>query len=163
MDKQEFKIKNIGFNNEKEYLSNFYNAPFSYNGIKFRNVEQVFQGLKQFPDSNILLKFSKLSASEAKREGRKVTLRKDWEDIKDKIMKTLVTYKFEQNPLLLDRLLNEDDEHLIEYNYWHDNYWGHCVCDKCKNKEKKNMLGKILKEVKYKKLSDIKLKQNIEK
>ena len=36
---------------------------------------------------------------------------------------------------------------LIEGNYWHDNYWGNCLCPKCKEIEGQNQLGKILMKV----------------
>lgn len=36
---------------------------------------------------------------------------------------------------------------IVEGNYWHDNYWGNCTCDKCKNIEGQNKLGKILMKI----------------
>ena len=38
-------------------------------------------------------------------------------------------------------------EEIVEGNYWHDNYWGNCTCDKCKNIEGQNKLGKILMKI----------------
>ena len=162
MTKKEFELKNIGFNNEREYLSNFYNSPFKYGDILFNNVEQAFQEMKQ-SNKDVLIKFSKLSASEAKREGRRITLRRDWEKVKDIIMTRLVNYKFKQNSNLLNKLMQEDDSNLVEYNYWHDNYWGHCLCEECKDKEKKNKLGKILKSIKYEEKSNSDLIENLNK
>ena len=64
-------------------------------------------------------------------------------------MYTVISFKFIQNPALLKSLLDTKKHPLIEYNWWHDNYWGHCICNKCKNKEHKNTLGKLLMEFRY--------------
>ncbi|MCD7839046.1 MAG: NADAR family protein [Erysipelotrichaceae bacterium] len=53
--------------------------------------------------------------TKAKRAGRKVKLRTDWEDVKLNIMKELIMIKF-QNPLLKEKLLNTGDALLIEGN-----------------------------------------------
>ena len=56
--------------------------------------------------------------------------------------------KFLQNEDLRIRLLATGDEYLEEGTTgWHDNYWGNCECEKCKNIEGKNTLGKILMRV----------------
>ncbi len=52
--------------------------------------------------------------------------------------------KFTQNPML-GLYLRETANHLLEEgNYWHDNYWGVCYCQQCKNIEGYNGLGKTL-------------------
>ena len=59
-------------------------------------------------------KFSsrKLNPSEAKKLGRRVNLRKDWEAVKVKIMEEIVRAKFTQNPDLAEKLLATGDAYL---------------------------------------------------
>ena len=46
-----------------------------------------------------------------------------------------------------NRLLATGDELLVEGNYWHDNYFGFCYCEKCSQLPKHNQLGKILMRI----------------
>jgi len=84
-------------------------------------------------------------AGKAKRLGRTVKLRPDWEYVKDEIMCKLLRRKFAR-PELGDLLLSTWGKQLIEGNYWHDNYWGVCHCDKCLGKGK-NKLGNLLMKI----------------
>ena len=68
--------------------------------------------------------FSEMSSVTAKREGKRVRLRGDWESVKDEIMEEVVRAKFSQNPELLQRLIDTGDRELTEGNRWHDTYWG---------------------------------------
>ena len=79
--------------------------------------------------------------------GRNIKLRKDWELIKNNIMYEICFEKFSQNENLKQMLLETGNEYLEERNYWHNNEWGVCYCDKCKNKGGKNNLGVILMKV----------------
>lgn len=128
------------FRDEYYFLSNFYECPIIYRGIRYKNNEAAFQSMKT---ENILERheFSELNPSKAKHKGRKVTLRKDWEEIKDQIMYEVVKSKFTQNDDLRLKLLSTGEEELIEGNDWNDTYWGMC------SGEGKNMLGKILMRV----------------
>jgi hypothetical protein len=36
---------------------------------------------------------------------------------------------------------------LVEGNYWHDNYWGDCSCNKCQATPGINKLGKMLMDL----------------
>jgi ribA/ribD-fused uncharacterized protein len=85
--------------------------------------------------------------SMAKQVGRRVELRKDWEEIKIDVMTDLILRKFTQNKELKKKLLETGNLELEEGNYWHDNFWGNCYCPKCKNIVGENILGIILMEV----------------
>jgi ribA/ribD-fused uncharacterized protein len=131
------------------FLSNFYNCiyPIQYECMVAKTVEHIFQAYKTLNEkerTDILL--SK-TPGEAKKLGSKCTVRKDWEDIKYKVMLDLVTIKFNSNGDLKFHLINTGNAKLIEGNTWHDNTWGNCICDKCKDIEGKNWLGKILMTV----------------
>ena len=135
------------FRNEYFFLSNFYEAPVFYDGVEFRNNEAAFQaqkvahtqGEKPFIDPR--REFVDLNPSEAKKLGRRVPLRKDWESVKVGIMKEIVRAKFEQNKDLAEKLIQTGNAILEEGNGWGDRTWGTV------NGQGKNLLGKILMEV----------------
>ena len=130
------------------FLSNFYNCYLTYEGIIYCSTEAAFQAAKTL-DINERKRIAKLGPSDAKKVGRKVVLRSDWEDVKDKVMYDVCLAKFTQNDSLRlrERLLATGDEELIEGKTWHDNCWGNCSCDKCKNTIGENRLGKILMKI----------------
>lgn len=122
------------------FLSNFYEAPIEYNGIHYSNNEAAFQAQKT---TNLKMHccFSFMNPSEAKKMGRKIPLRSDWEQVKESIMYDICKTKFSQNLDLKQRLLNTGNEELVEGNNWGDKIWGQV------NREGKNLLGKILMRV----------------
>lgn len=128
------------FVGEYAFLSNFFEIPIYYSGILYQNSEAAFQAQKTL-DPEERKKFSTLSSNEAKKKGRHVALRDDWEQVKDDIMFDIVLSKFASNPVLKNLLLNTNNEELIEGNTWNDTYWGVC------NGEGENHLGKILMKV----------------
>lgn len=136
------------FREEYEFLSNFYPAKVKYDGILYDNSEGAYQAqkCKNYEDRKI---FSEMYSDEAKRFGRQVEIREDWDEIKVQVMEEVVAAKFEQNPLLAKRLLETGEKYLAEGNYWHDVFWG---VDQ-NTGEGKNHLGIILMELreKYKK------------
>lgn len=129
------------FDGEYDFLSNFYNCPVTYKGIRYRNSEAAFQAQKITDVYTQVRDYADATASEAKKLGRKCTLRPDWDDIRVAEMKAIVLEKFLQNYRLEKRLLDTGDAILIEGNWWNDKFWGVCKGEGC------NMLGLILMEV----------------
>ena len=138
------------FTGEYYFLSNFYETPVTYNGITFLNNEAAFQAQKcksraaEEPKVSLSTKremFADLNASEAKKLGRKVSLRSDWEAVKIGIMKEIVQAKFEQHPELAEKLLQTDTAYLEEGNTWGDRVWGTV------DGQGANNLGRILMQV----------------
>lgn len=127
-----------GFFKEYRFLSNFHMAPVEYNGIRYTNNEAAFQAQK-CPER--ALEFATLDPSAAKRLGRHVKLRPDWEDVKEGIMYDIVLAKFSQNDSLRQRLLNTGYARLYEENTWGDTTWGTV------NQKGQNLLGIILEDV----------------
>ena len=140
------------FRGVNKFLSNFYEAPFVYEGITYPTVEHAYQERKTTdPDRMALIRSAK-SAWEAAVIGRdkSTVLRLDWldPDTKRNVMEPLVFAKFQQNPKTAVRLLSTGDAFLMEGNYWHDNYFGVCSCKECHEKgEGLNHLGRILIKV----------------
>ena len=132
------------------YLSNFYPCNVEFDGVVYKSSEAAWQAQKTL-DLEQRKKFCNCSASEAKKLGRHVKLRSDWEDIKYKLMVDVCYAKFSQNKELEDKLKSTGTELLIENTTgWHDNVWGNCECSKCTNKIGKNLLGKALMLVRFK-------------
>ena len=98
-------VKKIdSFRGKYFFLSNFFPAPVIYGGLTYQNNEAAFQAQKT-QDQNLRITFTSLAPSDAKRRGRHVQLRKDWESVKDGIMEEIVRAKFTQNQELKAQLL----------------------------------------------------------
>lgn len=136
------------FRGEYYFLSNFSTSRIEYDGYVYNNVEAAFHAQKNSSHEYKTM-MQHQDSKNAKREGRKILLRKDWAQVKDQIMHDIVLAKFTQNPDLKAKLIATGDEYLLEGNTWHDNYWGVCLCNgsKCLDKVGKNKLGLILMEV----------------
>lgn len=136
-----------GFGGDYHFLSNFYEAPVAYEGITYPTSEHAFQAAKFFTEFDTVLNdvrsgiLTMETPGQAKRWGKKIPLRSDWEDVKYQIMYEIVLAKFTQNPDLKEKLLNTGDAYLEETNNWNDKVWGVC------NGIGKNWLGKILMNV----------------
>ena len=128
------------FDGKYRFLSNYYASPSQvyYEGRTYGSVEAAFHAQKS-PER--AFKFTSMDSSQAKKYGRRVPLRPDWEDVKDNIMYELVRYKFFEDPRLGEQLLGTGNAELIEGNSWGDRYWG--VCDGVGE----NHLGLILMRV----------------
>ena len=124
------------------FLSNFYPVKVMYKCVTYKSSEAAFQAQKT-TDGNIRDGIATLDASDAKRVGRRVVLRPDWEEIKDHEMEEIVRAKFEQNKDLRKKLVDTKDAVLVEGNTWNDRYWG---VDE-KTGEGQNHLGKILMKI----------------
>lgn len=127
------------FSDTYAFLSNFFSSSIVYEGIEYPTVEHAFQAAKTL-SVELRLLISKLPApGQAKRVGRSLLLRSDWNTIRVSVMSELVALKF-QAPELRCKLLVTGDEELVEGNYWQDTFWGVC------NGKGENHLGKILME-----------------
>lgn len=128
------------FRGKYYFLSNFYPSDIEYDGITYTSNEAAFQAQKVL-DHEEKLRFKNLDPRKAKKLGRRVKLRRDWDEVKDNYMYEICRAKFTQNPDLAAKLLKTGEEELVEGNTWHDTYWGVC------NGRGKNRLGKILMKV----------------
>jgi len=141
----------IKFEKRFAFLSNFYYQDIEFDGHVYLSAEHLFQAIKS-EDIDVRAEIRGLATPrQAKKMGRAITLRKDWEEIKDVVMYIVVDEKFKQNERLHTMLANKTAGYdLVEGNWWHDNYWGDCSCDKCKDVLGQNKLGKILMKVRTK-------------
>lgn len=130
------------FRGNYHFLSNFYDAPVTYEGITYANNEAAFQAQKEINPADRTA-WAKLAPGAAKRRGRAVRLRPDWEKVKIAAMEGIVRAKFLQNPDLAEKLLATGDAELVEGNTWHDRFWGVDAA----TGEGRNELGRILMKV----------------
>ena len=143
------------FRGKYSFLSNFYPCAIIHEGYEYRNLEAAFQAAKCGNLSD-RIQFQCLEPAKAKKLGREIILRNDWEDKKLFILQELVRLKFISNPDLLNCLLETDDAMLTENNMWHDNFYGNCVCSRCQNITGLNHLGIILMQLRNQLLHNIK-------
>lgn len=130
------------FQNEYRFLSNFFEAPVEYGGLRYPNNEAAFQAQKCLTEEE-KLQFTGFVPVKAKSVGRRVQLRPDWEQVKLGLMEEIVRAKFTQNAWLGQRLLSTGNARLVEGNNWNDVYWGVNI----KTGEGENHLGEILMKV----------------
>ncbi len=129
------------FSGDCAFLSNFYLAPTPYEGIVYPTSEHAFQAAKTLDVAERRRLADLSTPAQAKRAGRRVVLRADWEKVKIAIMTTIVRAKFQHNPELAQKLLATVNAELIEGNRHRDRFWGVC------GGKGQNWLGRILMEV----------------
>ena len=126
------------FNRKYFFLSNFYECPVFYEGLVYNSTEAAFQAAKILYGREY---FTRMNPPAAKKEGRRVDLRDDWEDVKMGVMYDVCYAKFAYNPELKKKLLKTGDKHLEEANHHGDMIWGTV------DGEGENNLGKILMQI----------------
>jgi ribA/ribD-fused uncharacterized protein len=131
------------FQGSYRFLSNFWGVEGGVYG--FPTNEHFFQAMKNTdPQYRAHIKTLR-SAAEAKRAGRRVKLREDWNDISLDVMLSGLRAKFAPGSKLAEQLLATGDAVLEEGNHWHDNFWGICHCSSCSGGL--NHLGRLLMQV----------------
>jgi ribA/ribD-fused uncharacterized protein len=151
LTRKEDKMAISSFTGQYEFLSNFYPCVIVYDGLTYQSTEAAYQAHKTL-DLDQRSTFTSVAANISKKMGRRVSLRPDWESIKDKVMEDVLREKFKIGHLK-EKLLATGAEELIEGNTWNDRYWGVC------NGSGKNMLGKLLMKIR----DELKLSQMLEK
>jgi ribA/ribD-fused uncharacterized protein len=134
------------FTGEFAFLSNFSPHEVAFeltagNFVIVPTVEHAFAASKTRMTDRRLEIISAPTPGKAKRIGRKVVLREDWENIKLSVMEELLRDKFSRHDALADKLVATGNQELIEGNHWHDTFWGVC------NGIGENMLGKLLMDL----------------
>jgi ribA/ribD-fused uncharacterized protein len=129
------------FQGAYRFLSNFWPAEVTYEGITYPTAEHAYQAAKTL-DATERRRIAALpTPAEAKAEGRKLKLREDWETAKFVVMEDVVRLKFTSHADLREKLLATGDALLEEGNTWGDRVWG------VYQGQGENCLGKILMKV----------------
>lgn len=124
-------------------FSNFYPAPVRLKGRAWPTTEHYFQAQKfagtKHEEAVRAAKTPMLAARMGR--DRSLPLRRDWEAVKDAVMRDAVRAKFEQHADLREVLLATGDARLVEHTE-NDSYWGDGG-----DGSGRNRLGEILMEV----------------
>lgn len=128
------------FRGKYGFLSNMYPCILNINGEMYPSAEHAFQAMKSL-DADVRKTVAVCSSAKAaKKYGRQINLRCDWEKVKIDVMYDVLKAKFE-DPELAQLLRDTGDEELIEGNTWGDKFWGVC------RGVGQNNLGKLLMKV----------------
>src|SRR5277367_3918038 len=106
-------------------FSNFAAYPIQLKGVEWPTSEHYFQAQKFAGTSHeekVRFADSPMQAATMGRE-RSRPLRRDWESVKDDIMRQAVLAKFQQHDDLRSLLLSTGDAEIIEHTQ-NDAYWG---------------------------------------
>lgn len=122
-------------------MSNFYPATVVYGDYVWTSAEHAYQAAKTHNKVQQAAIHRLPSAKDAKKMGKLVDVRPDWDEVKVQVMYEIVKDKFYCNPHLRAMLLATEDAELIEGNWWGDTFWGVCKGTGLNN------LGKILMRV----------------
>jgi len=127
------------FTGPMRFLSNFYPVEIVYEGLPYKSTEAAYQAAKSL-DPGIRSSFCSALPGEAKRMGRRIILRPDWEEVRVVVMRDLTALKYPIHSELARMLIATYPAQLIEGNTWGDTFWGKC------GGIGQNMLGKTLME-----------------
>jgi len=138
------------FTGKYGFLSNFWPCTIVYQGFIFPSTENAYQAAKsssngEFGPGWVPRKiFLTCSAALAKKEGRRFTVREDWntKSVKIDVMWAVCSDKFYQEEFKR-LLLATGNQELVEGNTWNDQFWGVC------RGEGKNWLGRILMDIRH--------------
>jgi ribA/ribD-fused uncharacterized protein len=112
------------FSGPNRFLSNFWPCRVFLDERVYTSTENAYQAAKTliFDDRK---PFESCAPGQAKRLGRRLIIRTDWEEVKLKVMEELLRQKFSY-PALKEMLLATGDQKIEEGNYWGDTFWGVC-------------------------------------
>jgi len=138
------------FRGEHMFLSNMFMSEglaVQFEGMQFPSSEHAFVAAKTL-DVVVRQEIADTpDPKDAKRYGRQLELREDWEDVKEDVMLEILRSKFSrsQNHGMAKQLLDTGRRPLIEGNLWRDTYWGMATVDG--EVQGENLLGQLLMKV----------------
>ena len=112
------------FKGKYRFLSNFYPCKVEFEGRIYKTAEHAFVAAKTLDNFTRALVVTLDTPGDAKKFGRTIELRPDWETFKFEAMYAILQVKFTRNPDLAQQLLDTGYEELVEGNWWNDKIWG---------------------------------------
>ena len=128
------------FKGKYRFLSNFEPCKILYEGMIYSAVEHAFQASKATNEHDRKMFGLFSEPAEAKKLGKQISLRSDWEDVKVSIMYEFLNQKFHK-PEFMKLLMGTEGRYLVEGNNHGDIYWGQV------NGAGKNTLGKLIMQI----------------
>ena len=126
------------FHGDHRWLSNFWPCRVEFEGAVYPSVENAYQAAKFSPVERSV--FVLCTSGQAKRLGRSMSMRPDWDSVKVDVMRAALAQKFAPGTDFAAKLLATGDVDLVEGNTWGDAFWGVC------NGKGHNHLGRLLME-----------------
>lgn len=135
------------FTGSNRFLSNFFAHRIEFGDIWYPTNEHAFHAQKTH-DQDLRREIARAKIPlDAKRMGRRLTLRDDWNEVSFRVMFLLNQAKFRDGVLRM-ALMTTGESLLVEGNIWHDNLWGDCRCGRPQcDVDGRNQLGQILMEI----------------
>jgi hypothetical protein len=130
------------FRGKHSFLSNFYICNVTIDDETYETTEHYYQSQKATNEAVRKAIASASSAKVAKKMGRNIVCRTDWDDVKDTVMLKALRAKF-SIPELAKMLVDTGNAIIEESNEWGDVYWG---IDSDTGKGQ-NKLGKMLMQI----------------
>ena len=134
------------FRGKFRFLSNFYPCAITFDGLTYASSEAAFHAQKCARREDKIQYTLLKNPIRAKQLGRRETLPDNWDDVRHEVMAAILRVKF-ADPVLADKLNDTGDAYLEEGNQWHDNFWGNCSCERCRDRVGENRLGRILMDI----------------
>ena len=129
------------FKNENRWLSNMWHCKIWYGGHFYGSVEHAYVAAKTL-DVGERHKIRYIREPHtAKKYGRSLILRDNWNILKLGYMEAFLIQKFDPDTKLGQKLIDTGDVLLVEGNYWNDTFWGVC------RGKGENNLGKLLMKI----------------
>lgn len=128
------------------WLSNYEVSPIVFENWIVPTAEHLYHMLKTSSKEEREDIMSDPNPIMAKRKGQKVTLRLGWDSIKNDVMEYVLRLKFAKGSKLAEKLKVTYPRDLVETNWWHDNFFGTCLCSTCNDKGLNN-LGILLMKI----------------
>lgn len=135
----------------KNWFSNFY--PFEqpmqdpdFENVHYKFPEHYYQAMKFTTFKNRSIISNCATPALAKRRGNELSLeRENWNVVKYDYVKEAIAWKYQLGTKHAANLIASGRMLITEYNWWHDNDFGHCTCDRCFNQDEEplNHLGEI--------------------
>ena len=131
----------VSFTGPNFFLSNFYPCEVAFEGRVYKSSEHAYMASKTTDDNIRAYIAAQITPGDAKKIGRNMPLRDNWNNIRVHCMRVILESKFGDYELR-DRLDATKGCELIEGNTWGDVFWGQCPLGKGQNN-----LGKLLMEI----------------
>ena len=130
----------ISFTGPNFFMSNFYPCEVAFEGRVYKSSEHAYIAAKTTDDNIRAYVSAQSTPSAAKKVGRSIPLRENWNDSRINYMRIILESKFGDYGLR-DKLDATKGYELIEGNTWGDTFWGQC------DGKGQNNLGKLLMSI----------------
>jgi ribA/ribD-fused uncharacterized protein len=120
------------------FLSNFYPCSVLFEDKIYPSAEHAYMAAKTTDEATRVYIASAPTPGKAKRIGKTIQLRENWDLIKLQYMRVILESKF-SDPVLRKLLDSTKGYEIIEGNTWGDTFWGQCPLGHGRNE-----LGKLL-------------------